>query len=209
MATVMTMLPGVVLAAALSVTSAKLTAASKSYAAPVTCTLTAIADSYVAKDLAGSNFGTLSSLIISSDGTATKRALVRFDLSVCSPTVPADSIVTSAKLRLTTAVIASATRTYETMRATTVWTESGVTWTSQPGVWASPSASAIVSFGAASGTLVEWNVIGDVQSYVTGAATDLGWRLADSAEGGVGTVLTFNSREAASNKPQLVLAYSP
>jgi hypothetical protein len=208
LASLMALVPVTVLAAALPVTSGKLTVASKSYAAPVTCTLTAVADSYVARELAASNFGTLTSLIVSSDGTATKRALVRFDLSTCSPTVPADAIVTSAKLRLATAAIALATRTYEAIRATAAWTETGVTWTNQPAVAASPSDSTSVSLGTASGTVVEWNVIGDVQSFVTAAASDLGWRVADSVEGGVGTVLTFNAREAASSKPQLVLSYS-
>ena len=53
-------------------------------------------------------------------------------------------------------------------------------------------------------------MIGDTQSFVTGASTNAGWRVADSAEGAIaGTLLTFNAREAASGRPQLVVTYVP
>ena len=88
---------------------------------------------------------------------------------------------------------------------TSSWTETGVTWTNQPSAASSVSSSASVTLGAASGTVVEWSVIGDTQAFVTGSATNSGWRITDSAEGAaVGTLLTFNSREAASGRPQLV-----
>ena len=202
---------GSALAAGVTLTAGHLTADSHAYGAAVTCTLSAAAaDSYVAKELSGSNFGTQTTLIVSSAGVTTRRVFIGFDLAACSAAIPSTALVTSAKLRLTTATVALGTRTYDATGVTSSWTETGVTWTNQPSAASSVSSSTSVTLGAASGTVVEWSVIGDTQAFVTGSATNSGWRITDSAEGAaVGTLLTFDSREAASGRPQLVVTYVP
>jgi hypothetical protein len=207
-ALVLVLAPRSAVAAAMAITSADLTASTKSYSAPVTCTLSAVADSYVNKVLAGSNFGTGTSLLISPDSTVTERALVRFDLASCSPGIPPGAIIRSASLKLTVALLTTATRTIELRGALASWTETGVTWTNQPAAAASAASSTSVPAGTASGTVVTWSATSDVQSFITGASTNLGWRLADAAEGVVlGPTLSLNAREAASGQPQLVVTY--
>ena len=195
-------------AASLAISSADLTAATRTYGAPVTCTLTAVADSYVDAVLATTNFGTSGVLNVNPSAVGTERSFVRFDLTTCSPAIPADAIVQVAQLRLTVAALVPASRTIALRSATSAWTEAGVTWNTQPTVAGSVTASAGVTAGQTAGTVITWTATSDVQSFVTGAASNLGFRLSDSAEGAaLGVVLSFSSREAASGHPQLVITY--
>ena len=194
------------LAASLSVTSAKLTAFTKTYGSPVTCTLSAAADAYVDHANQSTNYGSAVTLAVASATTAERRTFVRFELANCSPAIPATAIVQSATLQLTTAMAAAATRTYELRRAQASWNEVSIRWVNQPGAGSVTASTAVVS-GTSSGTVISWSAISDVQSFITGAATNNGWRLSDSAEGSGSATLNFNSREAASGHPQLVITY--
>ena len=197
-------------AASVSINTGRLTVVTRVYGAQRTCTLNAVSDSYVNKALATTNFGTGTTLLINADSTTTERSYLRFDLSSCAPAIPSDALVQTAKVQLTIAVAALATRTYELRRTTASWVESTITWNLQPAVAGSTTASTTVSLGAALGTIVEWTATGDVQSYVTGSGTDLGWRVSDSSEGiALGTPLTFGSRETAIGPPKLVVTYLP
>lgn len=207
LASVLTVSPGQ--AASLGITSADLTAATRTYGAPVTCMLTAVHDSYVDALLATTNFGTSLVLNVNPSGASTQRALVRFDLTTCSPAIPADAIVQTAHLRLTVASLVLASRTIDLRSVTSAWTEAGVTWNTQPTVAGSASASAGVTAGQTAGTVITWTATSDLQAFVTGAASNLGFRLNDSAEGDLGALLSFGSREAASGQPQLVITYVP
>ena len=201
---------GTAFAAGVTISTGNLTEDTRIYGAPRTCTLTAVADSYVNKAAANTNSGTAATLILNADSTTTERVFVRFDLTACSPAIPSDALVQSAKVRLTVSVAALATRTYELRRAATPWVETTVTWNVQPSLAASATASATVSLGALIGTVVEWTATGDVQSIVTGSSANLGWRVADTNEGiFLGTPLTLGSREAATGRPQLVVTYLP
>jgi hypothetical protein len=197
-------------AASLVVSTNHLTAFTRTYGAVRTCTLSAVSDADVNKALATTNFGTATTLLVNADSTTTERSFLRFDLSSCAPAIAADALVQSATVQLTISVAALATRTYELRRATAAWLETAVTWNLQPAVASPATASTTVSLGAASGTVVEWTATSDVQAYLTGARTDVGWRVSDSSEGiALGTPLTFGSREAASGQPRLVVSYLP
>ena len=197
-------------AASLPIAPAYLTGASRAYGAPVTCTLTAVADASVNAALPNTNSGTSTQLNVSPNAVATQRAFMRFELAGCSPAIPADAIVQSATLNLTTASPVLATRTIVLQSVTASWTEATVTWNTQPAVAASDTSTAGVTLGQAAGTVISWTAASDVQSFVAGAATDLGFRLSDSAEGAaVGVPLVLNAREAASGRPQLVVTYVP
>lgn len=201
---------GLASAASVPVTTGPLTAVTRTYGSPRTCTLTAVSDSYVNKAAATTNSGTATTLLVNADSTTTERSFVRFDLSSCAPAIPSDALVQTAKVRLTLALVALATRTYDLRRATTSWVESTITWNVQPTVAGTPPATTTVALGTAIGAVVEWTATSDVQAYATGGLTDLGWRVSDASEGILlGTPLTFNSREATSGRPTLVVTYLP
>jgi hypothetical protein len=196
-------------AASLPVSARTLTTATRTYGAAQTCTLNASADSYVALDSSGSNFGTGTSLQVSAASLATRRIFVRFDLTACSPSIPTDTIVQSAKVRLTVSALAAATRTYQLRAASAAWGETSITWSNQPAVSSTVTGSATVSLGTLAGTVVEWTSTSDVQAVATGASSNTGWRIGDASEGGLGVALLFGSREASSGKPQLTITYLP
>jgi hypothetical protein len=201
---------GLASAASVPVTTGPLTVVTRTYGSPRTCTLTAVSDSYVNKAAATTNSGTATTLLVNADSTTTERSFVRFDLSSCAPAIPSDALVQTAKVRLTLALLALATRTYDLRRATTSWVESTITWNLQPTVAGTAPATTTVALGTAIGAVVEWTATSDVQAYATGGLTDLGWRVSDASEGILlGTPLTLNSREATSGRPTLVVTYLP
>lgn len=197
-------------AASLSVSSTGIAIENRTYGSALTCTLTPVADTYVRSDQTGNSFGSQTTLDVDALGSARRRVFVLFDLTACSPQIPSDAIVHSATVRLTTASSAStSTRTYDLYRATGSWTETS-TWATQPSVAGSVTSSVTVPALTLVGTTFQWSAGRDVQAFVAGEQNNLGWRINDASEG---TLLSeansFNSREAGSNRPQLVITYAP
>jgi hypothetical protein len=140
---------GLAAAASLSPTARSLTTYSTPSSVPLSsCTLTAVADAYTDRNVlnAGSNFGTGTTLSVRSDVLGDRRTFLRFDLSACANVALAR--VTSASVQLYLSTAPSASRTYDLQRVTATWTESGITWNSQPATAA--SATATVSTGTTS-----------------------------------------------------------
>jgi len=156
--------------------------------------VTADADSYVDLFTPTTNFGGASSIFVNSNGAKTQRVYVHFAL----PTPPHNCSVTAATLRLN-ASAATAGRTLNASQAAASWTENVITWNNQPG----PTGSAA---SVASGTgWLSWSVTSEVQAMYSG--TNTGFMIADSIESGGNKLQTFNSREAASNKPDLTITW--
>lgn len=198
----------VAMATSLTISAASLATYDRSYSAPATCSLQPVADTHVRNGGAdsGTNYGAASTLDVRSDPASASRVLAQFDLTACTPSIPADAIIHAATLRLTLSSTATATRTYDLHRSTGAWDEMTVTWNDQPAVAATATSSAIVSTGTGAPAVVEWNVAVDVQDFASGAAVNYGWRLNDSAEDTT-VDLAFQSREAASGQPELVITY--
>lgn len=192
-------------AASLGVSSEKLTAwksATAVVCTPGTVTASASADSYVDEQSASSNFGSAALLKVRAQisvlglvGDA--RTLVKFTL----PTIPDLCTATQAKLRLNAATASGSTRTLEAFRVNAAWAENTVTWNTMP-------ATTGTAVTAASGSgWREWTVTSQVAAMYAGA--NHGFLVKDSAVLSLlGTFLQeFNSREAASNQPELVITY--
>lgn len=146
-------------------------------------TFAPVADSRVMKKYPARNYGKSSALGV--DDSPEAETLVRFDVSgVGGP-------VTSARLRLyATNASVNGPKAYPVGSA---WSETGVTWERRP----APTGGAIADTGKiGSGRYVEW----DVTSLVTGDGTYSFSLIPDSADGA-----DFRSREAGSNRPQLVI----
>ena len=201
---------GMAHAASLGLSSTGVVTNNRTYGSPLTCTLTAASDTYIRSDQVNNSFGSATNLDVNAQGSAIRRLFVRFDLTACSPQIASDAIVHSATVRLTTSSLAStSTRTYDLFRATSSWTET-TTWTTQPTVAGSATSSVTVPALTITGTTFQWSAGRDVQSFIAADQTNLGWRLNDANEGGLISLATsFSSREAASNRPQLDISYSP
>ncbi|MFG1606708.1 DNRLRE domain-containing protein [Actinoplanes sp. NPDC049265] len=174
-----------VLALLLAATASTVTAASPASAASTT--FTAVADTYVQNDTAGTNYGTATQVVV--DNSPVRRTLLRFSVTGVS------GAVTSARLRLHTISGNSGSPnggTYAAMSNTT-WSETGTTWSNQPAV----DGATLGSIGSVSAS--GWYEV-DVTPAVTGNGTfSFGGSSADS-DGAY-----FDTRESGANGPQLVV----
>lgn len=199
-------------AASLPTASQKMTTASVAATiAPTTCTLAASADTYADQSLlnAGTNYGAATTLDVRSFQTLSlvwenKRAFVRFDLASCA--IPAGARVKTASLDLYLGTAPSASRTYNVHRVQSDWTETGLTWSAQP-TWV---ATATGNFDSTVVGTRSAPVTGDVSLFVAGTATNYGWLVKDSAEDSFTSYQgSLNAKEAASQRPALVIGYYP
>lgn len=125
------------------------------------------ADAYIASGRPNSNFGAATGLFLGynlADGYGAERVLVRFD---GVGTIPAGSIINSARLRLylgNSNPPGDVPMNTVLRRLASSWSESGVTWNTQP-TWGGIRASTDV--GSATGWY-EWDITSLVEDWVQG-----------------------------------------
>ena len=159
-------------------------------------TLVPVADSWLQEDANTTNFGTgVTNLVQARNAGRNRRILVRFGL----PTVSGACTLQTATLRMRLNATGGA-RTLNVLGNAAAWTETGVTWATQPG----SSGSAVSTTTGAAGTWTQWNVLAHVQTMYAGA--NHGFSVRDSAEGTGNVTQTFDSKES-SNDPELVLTF--
>lgn len=166
--------------------SALSTAASATTQSTATYTFNPVADAYVAGDLTGTNYGR--STVLRADGSPDYRSYLRFNIGDIS------GIVTRATLRLYT-TSSSATGYQVNQVNSQSWEEGSINYSNAPAV-----GSVLGSSGSfASGN---WTSV-DVTSLITGNGV---YDLALTTTSG--TVMNFSSRDASSNRPELVIETS-
>lgn len=210
--------------------AAGLDLAPTAFGTTMTCTLTAtpttttvVADAEVRQSNATTNYGTQTTMTVTSSGTANRRAYVRFDLGACSPAIPSTAIVDVARLRLYVTALPSTCRTIDLFAVGTAWSETTLTWSNQPFGTAlnnPASAARTDSFNAGTPTGCENRTTGtyiagaevtaDVAAFVAGSATNFGWMLRDDVEGaGSAQTLTISAKQLGTlaQAPQLIVTY--
>ncbi|TMQ54210.1 MAG: tandem-95 repeat protein [Candidatus Eisenbacteria bacterium] len=161
------------------------------FVVPLSLTFAAAADAYVSSSKTNNNFGTATHLRARQSGTSYKSYL-RFVVSGISGTV------LSAKLRLYAADGSSDAGSFYAVSNNYLgtpnpWTETGITWNNGPSLSGTPLATA---GSVAVGTWAEL----DVTTSIAGDGTYCYGVLNHSSD-----QVTYNSKEASSNPPQLVL----
>ncbi|HVL23635.1 MAG TPA: DNRLRE domain-containing protein [Thermomicrobiales bacterium] len=163
--------------------------AAATLAAAQTLTFGAAADAEVRQASPNSNYGTVQTLQV--DTSPVVHSYFRFDVTGVS------GVVQSAKLRLwVTGGTANGPPVYRV--ADTSWTETGITWNNKPAATNPTGDKGSIS----TGTWIEY----DVTAFVGGNGV-VGFALVPQSSDG----LYLNSREATSNRPELVvtMASSP
>jgi hypothetical protein len=215
------MLPGS--AASLSLTSQKFTPYRTCTITATPATTTAVADTTAAQGTPTTPLGASPTLSVSSGNGTNQRIYVKFDLTVCSPAIPASAIVRVANLRLyMTAVPTTVCRPLDLFPATVAWGETTLTWNNQPfgtTINNPPTASRTGTFSVgtaggcqnqAAGYVTGGTVTSDVASFVAGSVTNFGWMIRDDTEGASPPkTATFSAKELATiaQEPQLVITY--
>jgi len=214
------MLPGS--AESLTLTSQRFTPYRTCTITATPATTTAVTDTTARQATANGNFGALTTLTVSSANGANQRTYLRFDMTVCSPAIPASATVRLATLRLYMSAVPAACRVLDIFRATAAWGETTLTWNNQPfgtTINNPPTASRSGTFSVgtpagcqnqAAGYVVGGTVTADVSSFVAGGATNFGWMIRDDVEGSATTrTATFSAKELGTivQEPQLVITY--
>jgi hypothetical protein len=166
-----------------------------------TCTVTGAADdTYIDESSATTNYGT-TAYVGARTGTSQRAySFVRFDLSSCS--IPSTGGADSATLKLTVLQAPTSSRTIAVAPVQATWTEGALNWNTGRTL-AVGSNTTTFSTGTTTTTL-SIPVTADVDGWIQGG-TNYGWRLMDTGTGTFTTV--FDSSEATSGKPQLVINY--
>ncbi|WP_067462138.1 CBM96 family carbohydrate-binding protein [Actinomadura macra] len=151
-------------------------------------TFTPVADTHVASDAAGTNFGTAGTLGV--DNSPIKRTFLKFTVSGVTETV------SSVKLRVHTddssGAVSNNGGTFKAM-TDTAWSETGVTYNNQPAI----NGTTLGSLGSVSRNT--WYEI-DVTSLVAGNGTYSIGVTSSSSDGA-----DYDSRESGALAPQLVV----
>jgi Big-like domain-containing protein/beta-propeller repeat-containing protein/carboxypeptidase family protein/IPT/TIG domain-containing protein len=179
--------------------SANQTAADFTYMTSTQVALNSEADAYVQDGTsANTNFGATTPLLVKSANQADQRrdAYFKFDLSVVSRTI------VSAKLRIYAALsVAGSVGTSAYSVADTTWSESAITWANKP----VRGSTALNSATITSTNYATYDL--DVTSYVVSekaAGRDVVSLALHNASNSTPHIL-LNSREAPTNKPQLIV----
>jgi len=163
--------------------------------APGSQTVTSNADAYLNAAAATTNYGSSSTTFgVRSYWLGNARSVVQFP----QPTAPYGCSVASATLRIydTTPTVG---RTLDAYQASSSWTESTVTWNTQPSTTGSASQAVAVS------GWVEWNVSAAVANQYSGS--NYGFLVRDSSEGSFSVVAQAMSTREGANPPQLVITW--
>jgi hypothetical protein len=210
-------------AASLSLTSQNFTPYRTCTITATPATTTAVADTTARQGTPTTNFGALTTLTVSSASGANQRIYIRFDLTTCSPAIPAAATVRLATLRLYMTAAPAACRVYDLFPATASWVETSLTWNNQPfgtTINNPPTASRTGTFSvgtpagcqnqATGAYVIGGTVTADVATFVAGTATNFGWMIRDDTEGsGTTRTATFSAKELSTvaQEPQLVITY--
>jgi hypothetical protein len=210
--------------------AANLSLTSQNFTPYRTCTITAtpttttaVTDTSALQGTPTINFGALTTLTVSSgNGANHQRVYLRFDLTACSPAIPASAIVRLATLRLYMTAVPAACRVLDLFPVTATWVETTLTWNNQPFGTAlnnPPTASRTGTFSVgtpagcqnqAAGYVAGGTVTSDVANFVAGTSTNFGWMIRDDVEGSAPTrTATFSAKELGivAQEPQLVITY--
>jgi hypothetical protein len=207
--------------------AASMTVSSKNLTSIRTCALVTMSsvggiDAGVRQATPTTNYGALANANVSGSLSDNRRMYLRFDLGACVPAIPATSTVTNALLRINSSAQPSVCRTNDIFRVSSSWTETGITWNTQPFGTSlnNPSSgqrTAALQIGNTcatnnlNGYVTGWNVTPDVNAWVRGTAQNHGWMIRDDAEGVLAAAATYRTREAngVTLDPWLVITYVP
>ncbi len=204
------------------VNSAKLTVYRSCVLSGTIAASTSMVDAGVSQATPAVNAGAAVTMLLRSSGVVNQRAYIQFDLTKCTPVIPASATVANATLRVWVTAVATACRTQDIFPAAAAWGETTITWNNQPfGTALNNPASGTrtdgVNVGAAVCTYsaaaqyVSWNVTADVVKFVAGTMTNNGWMIRDDVEGsGTARTNTYGTSDAVSvpHAPQLVVNYN-
>ena len=168
--------------------------------------LNSTADAYVQDGTgANTNFGLATSLKVQKDSKTNNGknfdAYLKFDVSGVTGNI------TSVKLRIfASSSTAAGVTTAVYSVATTNWSETGITWNNKPAPSATPLPGSSATINSTTSASYDLDITNHVRSEKNAGTSVISLALRNPSSSTV--FVTLNSREAAANKPQLVVTTS-
>jgi hypothetical protein len=151
------------------------------------------ADSYIYDVTPSVNYGTLADLLVKKGNTANfRKAYVKFDLTASGISTVYSAIVRMYATSSTVVVM-------NVHQVTDGWTETGITWSNAPPEGAVITSTSLPSLPG----YYEWDITSYAQSQFVGSDKVISLVFYSGAV--TSANITFSSRDAASNKPELVM----
>jgi hypothetical protein len=166
------------------------------------CTVTGATDTYADEKTSPDNSA---STTLSEQPDANKRQwiYIRFDLSSCN--IPTTGGADSATLTLFETTAPKTSRTITLAPVQSTWPANLPFATALALTYGTSTAS--VATGTTSNVALPITVTADVDAFIKTPAAAFGWRISDGNAPAALDQATFNSSEAAANKPTLVINY--
>jgi len=171
------------------------------------CTLTGSAvanDTYVDQAHASTNYGTATTMLVHPGTTTRQWALIHFDVASCG--IPANGGADSATLTLYMSNAPSPSRTLTVTSEITPFTATTLTWTQAQSLSYGSTATTTFSSGTTNNVTVNIPVTVDVDALIKNPSASYGWRISDDNTS-LSDTTAFNTLNAASNNPELVINY--
>ena len=209
-------------AASLTLTSQRFTPVQTCTVTGTPLTTTAVADTNARQATPATNFGTATTMSVSSGVGVNQRIYIQFSIASCAPAIPASATIRLATLRLFMTAVPAVCRTVDVFRVLAAWGETTLTWNNQPfgtAINNPASGTRTVAFtvgtpagctNQAAGYVNGGTVTTDVAAWVAAPATNFGWMLRDDVEDSATTrTATFSAKDLGTlaQAPQLVVTY--
>jgi hypothetical protein len=194
---------GIAYAATLNVVSTHLWAGGQTLT-KASCTVTpATTDTFVNEASTSQANGSATTLDVIPDPGSRKYSFLQFDLSSCA--IPTSGGADSATLSVYLTNAPKGALTVSASRVTSSWSNT-TTWSTQP---TTAGATDSQPTGTTNGVWIAFTVTADVDKFIKGTSSNFGWRLTESGtlQNATKDLAQFNSSNATSNKPQLVVNY--
>ena len=164
--------------------------------------LPTVADTYVQQGTPTTNSGTGTTMLVKniSGGTTTRYAFLKFDLTSITGQVSSASMTLSGISGNSTADTVAAYAV-----ADTTWTETGLTYGNMPAIGSALSST--VSVSGATLTSYTWSGLAGYINAHRGGLVAIALEMSNTPSSGGAD--SFNTKEAASNKPMLNVTYTP
>lgn len=166
------------------------------------CTVTGATDTYADEKTSPDNSAS-ATLSEQPDTNRRQWIYIRFDLSSCN--IPTTGGADSATLTLFEAAAPKTSRTLTLAPVQSTWPANLPFATALALTYGISTAS--VATGTTSGVPLPITVTADVDAFIKTPAAAFGWRISDGNAPAALDQATFNSSEAAANKPTLVINY--
>ena len=156
-------------------------------------------DAYVYEFYGNNNYGNLTILDVDTQTSHDYETYIKFPTS----DIPAGATITSATLYMYLTYVHNGGQTADVCHTTADWSEDAITWNTKPGNGAAISTIDLTALGWRTMSLTS-----DFDDWYDGTKDNYGMRIYGQSDGSTYEFVWISSKEAAENKPYILVTYT-